>query len=136
MKLLFSTVIAAGGVLLVNLLGGCVSADVVNFDSTARPAKTESQVEVLMKEPARPHRVIARIQIGPDAFVSNYQGQTNELIKRAAALGADAVIVSYSSSVSGFMGGAPATGGYGAVGESKFTVGQVIVYEPEADLGH
>ena len=122
----------ATGLLLVGLLlSGCVSNDVVMLDSTSRPPTTESEVEVLMEKPERPHQVIARIQIGPDAFVSDYQGQTNELIKLAAALGADAVIVSYDTAVSGYVGGNATTGVYGGTAESKFTIGQAIVYESE-----
>lgn len=105
------------GLLLLDLLlSGCVSTDVVIFDSTNRTPTAESEVTVLMEKPARPHKVIARIQIGPDAFVADYQGQTKELIKRAATLGANAVIISH------------ATGGAAA---SKFTIGQAIVYESE-----
>jgi len=120
------------GLLLLSLmLSGCVSTDVVVFDSTSRPPTAESEVEVLMEKPERPHKVIARIQIGPDAFVSDYQGQTKELVKRAATLGANAVIVSYDTRVSGYVGGSATTGVYGGVAESKFTIGQAIVYESE-----
>ena len=98
------------------LLSGCVSTDLVIFDSTSRTSTTASEVKVLLEKPERPHKVIARIQIGPDAFVDDYQGQTEELIKRAATLGANAVIVSY---------------GTGGAAASKFTIGQAIVYESE-----
>jgi hypothetical protein len=121
--------------LLGSLLSACSSTDVVIFDSTSRPPTTESDVEVLLEKPDRPYQVIARIQFGPDSFVSDYQGQTNEVIKRAAALGADAVIVSYDSAVSGYTGGNAKTGVYGGTTESKFTVGQAIVYENEQDHG-
>jgi hypothetical protein len=103
----------------------------VIFDSTNRNPVAESDVEVLLEKPDRPFQVIARIQFGPDAFVSDYQSQTNEVIKRAATLGADAIIVSYDSEISGYTGGNSTTGVYGGTTESKFTVGQVIVYEDE-----
>ncbi len=131
MKLLAVSRLAAESVLLITLLSGCVATDVVRFDSTNRPPTVESKVEILTEKPVRPHKVIARIQIGPDAFVADYQSQTEELIKRAAALGADAVIVSYSTMLSGYVGGTATTGVYGAAGGSKFTVGQAIVYESE-----
>jgi hypothetical protein len=112
MRLLALALMAAESASLITLLSGCVSTDVVRFDSTNRPPTVESNVEVLHEKPVRPHKVIARIQIGPDALVADYQSQTKELIKSAAALGADAVIVSY-----------------GTAGASKFTVGQAIAYE-------
>jgi hypothetical protein len=132
MKRLTSILVAAESVLFVTLLSGCsVSSDVVRFDSTARPAAVESKVEVLLEKPARPYKVIARIQVGPDILVADYQSQTNEVIKRAAAMGADAVILSYDSEVVGSV-----AGGYGATTESKFTVGQAIVYESETKPGN
>jgi len=114
-----------------SLLTGCSSVDVVTFDSTPRPPTAESEVQVLLEKPNQSYQVIARIQFGPDAFVSDYQSQTTEVVKRAAALGADAVIVSYDSAVSGYTGGNATTGVYGGTSESKFTVGQAIVYDSE-----
>ena len=109
-----------------SLLFGCSTLDVVIYDSTSRPSTAESEVEILLEKPDRPYQVIARIQFGPDAFVNDYQSQTNEVIKRAAELGADAVIVSYDSEVVGYDG---------ATSESKVTIGQAIIYEHEPDKG-
>lgn len=132
MQRLTSILVAAEIVLLITLLSGCgVTSDVVRFDSTHRPATVDSKVEVLLEKPARPHKVIARIQIGPDILVDDYQSQTNEVIKRAAEMGADAVIFSYGSEVVGSV-----AGGYGATSEYKITVGQVIVYESDAKPGN
>lgn len=122
---------ATGVALFSFFLAGCASTDVVILDPTSRPPVAESEVEMLMEKPALAYQVIARIQFGPDAFVSDYQGQTTEVIKLAASLGADAVILSYDSEVSGYTGGNTATGVYGGTSESKFTVGQAIVYESE-----
>jgi hypothetical protein len=107
-----------------SLLFGCSTTDVVVFDSTSRPPTAENEVEVLLEKPDRPYKVIARIKFAPDAFVADYQSQTNEVIKRAAELGADVVIVSYDSEVIGY---------YGMTAESKVTIGQAIVYENEPD---
>ena len=115
--------------LVSTLLIGCSTTDVVIFDSNTRTPTAVNEVEVLLEKPERPYKVIARIQFGPDALVSNYQGQTNEVIKRAAELGADAVIVSYDAEVTGYTGGNATTGIYGGTTESKFTVGQAIIYE-------
>ena len=110
-------------------LVACSSTDIVTFDSNSRVPTVVSDVEILLDKPTRPYKIIARIQFGPDAFISDYQGQTNEVIKRAAALGAEAVILSYDSAVSGYTGGNTTTGVYGGTSESKYTVGQAIIYK-------
>jgi len=121
--------------LVAPMLSGCSTTDVVTFDSATRAPVAVDEVEVLLEKPQKPYKVIARIQFGPDAFVADYQSQTNEVVKLAAGLGADAVIVSYDSEVTGYTGGNATTGVYGGTTESKFTVGQAIVYEQESDEG-
>lgn len=116
-------------VLVALLAAGCSSLDVVTYDTSSRRAKDVDQVEVLLEKPTRGYRVIARIQFGPDAFVSDYQAQTAKVVDRAAAIGVDAVIVSYESRVSGYIGGNATGGVYGATSESNVTVGLAIVYE-------
>ena len=106
--------------LVSSLLFGCSSTDIVIYDSDNRPAKAASEVEVLLENPVRPFKTIARIQFGPDAFVSDYQSQTDYVVKQAAELGADAVILSYDSEVVGYEG---------TTSESKVTIGQAIIYE-------
>ena len=115
--------------LVSTILVGCSSTDIVTLDSTTRPPTAITEVEVLLEKPERPYKVIARIQFGPAALTNNYQSQTNQVIKRAAELGADAVIVSYSSQVAGYTGGNATTGVYGGTSERKFTVGHAIIYE-------
>ena len=84
MEIFKNVKLVLGLLLLTTLLSGCSSTDVVIFDSTSRQPTAESEVEVLLETPDRPHQVIARIQFGPDAFVSDYHGQTKAIIKRAA----------------------------------------------------
>jgi hypothetical protein len=62
------------------------------------------------------------------AFIPDYQSQTKELEKRDAALGADAVTVSYSSEQTGYFGGTVATGHYGGTAGSRIAVGEAILY--------
>lgn len=109
---------------------GCTTTDVVVFDSISRLPVAEDKVEILLEKPGRQHNVIARIQFGPDAFMDDYQSQTNEVVRRAAELGADAVIISYDSEVVGYAGS-----NYGATGESKVTIGQAIIYANKLDGG-
>jgi len=63
-------------------------------------------------------------------LIDDYQSQTSEVVRRAAELGADAVIISYDSEFVGYAGS-----NYGATGESKVTIGQAIVYANELDDG-
>ena len=114
MKLISITKLILQNIFLLIFLNGCVANDIVVFDETKRHSKSNNEVKVLLNKPERPYKVIARIQIGPDAFISDYQNQTEELVKKAAKLGADAVIISYGSSA--------------YPGASKFTVGMAIIY--------
>jgi hypothetical protein len=66
---------------------------------------------------------VARIQVGPDALVSDYEGQTQELVRLASQLGADGVILEYGSRASAYL-----ADGTGYFVESKFTAGQAFVW--------
>jgi hypothetical protein len=135
MKIFFNLMATSCLVLAGLTLLGCSTTDVVTYDSATRVPVAIDEVEVLLEKPESRYKVIARIQFGPDAFVADYQSQTDEVVKLAASLGADAVIVSYDSQVSGYTGGNATTGVYGGTTESKFTVGLAIVYEQESDGG-
>ena len=112
------------GLLLAVTLGGCsISSDTVRFDGVMRPATSPNQVQRLTTPPSQPHMIVARIQVGPDALVGDYQGQAQELVRLASQLGADGVIFEYGSRTGGYV-----VDGVGYVGESKFTVGQAFVW--------
>jgi hypothetical protein len=73
---------------LVLCVMGCAS-DIANryYAAEKYPAKPIDQVQVLYDEPSRPYTVIADFQSrGEDA---------NDMREKAAAIGADAVIVTY-----------------------------------------
>jgi|GEM_PF-6420633 hypothetical protein len=80
-----------------------------------------------MAPPNRPHKVIARIQVVPDALVADYAGQTSELVRLASKLGANGVILEYTSRLEGYVGGS-ASAVYGYTAESKMTVGEALVW--------
>ena len=112
------------GLLFVAIVGGCgISSDTVRLDSVERPATTPNQVQRLTAPPSQPHKIVARIQVGPDALVSDYEGQTQELVRLASQLGADGVILEYGSRTSGYV-----ANGTGYLAESKSTVGQAFVW--------
>jgi hypothetical protein len=54
-----------------------------------------------MTPPSRLHKVIARIQVGPEVLVADYAGRTSELVRLASELGADGVIHEYISRLEG-----------------------------------
>jgi hypothetical protein len=102
-------------------LAGCSPvSEVVRTDYSSRATRAAHEVEVFMETPKRGYKVIAMIQVGPDSFVADYSSQTKYLIKEAAMLGADAVIVEYSSRVSGYDG---------MIAESNFTRGKAIIWK-------
>ena len=111
------------------VLSACVTTDTVRFDNINRSPTLVEDIKILTKEPKQDFTVIARIQIGPDALISDYEGQTKEEVKKAAALGADAVIVTYDTSTVGYVSGTNSYGVFGSTSESKFTVGQAIAYK-------
>lgn len=111
------------------LLSACVTTDTVRFDDVNRSFKEVDNVRVLTENPDRSYKKIARIQVGPDAFISSYEAQTKEIIQVAAELGADAVIISFNSRMSSYLSGNVTTGVFGGTSESKFTVGEAIVFE-------
>ena len=133
MKRFINLLFAFSLVLIGSILSGCSAVDMVTYDASTRLPVSVDKIDVLLDKPKDPYKVIARIQFGPDAFVSDYQSQTNEVVKLAAGLGADAVIVSYDSQVTGYTGGNATTGFYGGTSESKFTVGLAIVYINQPD---
>ena len=116
------------GLLISAMLGGCtVSSDTVKMDNVQRAATAPDHVMPFTSPPVKPYMVIARIQVGPDALVSDYGGQTEEVIKLASELGADGVILEYGSTVSGYMTNS-AIGIAGYTEESKLTIGQAFVW--------
>ena len=112
------------GLSFASIVSGCgISSDTVRLDSLERPATSPNQVQRLTAPPSQPHKIVARIQVGPDALVADYERQTQELVRLASQLGADGVILEYGSRTSGYV-----ADGTGYVGESKFTVGQAFVW--------
>jgi hypothetical protein len=75
--------------IFVILGAGACSSDVANryYASEKFPPKAESEVEVLREPPSRPHVIIADFQ-------SRGEGE-RAMRRKAAAIGADAVIVQF-----------------------------------------
>ena len=82
MKNVYLLILAGAG-----LVGGCASDQAHRYYDTARyPPKVVQDVELLSEPPSRAHLVIADFQSRGES--------PDDMRKRAAAIGADAVIVS------------------------------------------
>ena len=116
------------------IIGGCTSVDTVLFTSQTFPPKNSIQeVEVLSRTPKRAHVAIAQLSVEDAA--SSFEKQQGAILKKAATLGADAVVFrrgtkrtvatpaygghaySYSSPGWGY-------GSYGGVGYSYYGYGR------------
>ena len=75
-------------------LSSCVSVDTVRLTNQQFPAKASvGEVEILDRKPSCDHVVIARLSVD-DSEYDSFQGEQEKILKKAAALGADAVIFS------------------------------------------
>ena len=116
------------------IIGGCTSVDTVLLTSQTFPPKNSIQeVEVLSRTPKRAHVAIAQLSVEDAA--SSFEKQQGAILKKAAKLGADAVVFrrgtkrtvatpayggyaySYSSPGWGY-------GSYGGVGYSYYGYGR------------
>lgn len=114
-----------GGICLIVLLAGCVSARVEYFvDPSHPPRESQASIEWLSTEPSQPHIELARITMG-SANVSE-ETLRRKILERARSLGADAVVAEgatvvsslayppfYERSLLGPMGAAFGLYGYG-----------------------
>ena len=75
----------------------CTSVDIVRLTSQQFPAKTsDTEVDVLEREPARAHIPLAALRV--KSSVSSFEAMLRKILKKAAALGADAVVFAKSQS--------------------------------------
>ena len=83
------------GVMGIGLgLSGCVSVDTVRFTNQKFPAKKSvEEVQILDRKPACDHVVLARLSVD-DSEYDSFEAEQKKILKKAAALGADAVIFS------------------------------------------
>ncbi len=78
------------------LLGAlaCTSADILRLDPTPRPQTQPDAIQVIAQEPTQPYKVIAIVSARPELMFG--QARTR-LVKEAARLGGDAVLLDNSS---------------------------------------
>jgi hypothetical protein len=105
---------------------GCMHVDVLRLDETIRPQTQPDSVRLIAQEPKQPYTVIALVSVMPDAQGGGSQdGARKRLLKEAARLGGDAVLMGTGSLTRVGTGGE-----YG--GTALLLTGKVIVFDREA----
>jgi hypothetical protein len=104
---------------------GCTSADVFRLDQTLRPQTLPDSVRLIAQEPQQPYTVIALISVRPDPTFGSQEDARTRLLKEAARLGGDAVLLGGGSLTRVGTGGE-----YG--GSQLLLTGKVIVFSREA----
>ncbi len=104
---------------------GCTSADVLRLDQTLRPRTHPDSVRLIAQEPQQPYTVIALISVRPVSVFGSQEDARKRLLKEAARLGGDAVLLGGGSLTRVGTGGE-----YG--GSELLLTGKVIVFDREA----
>ncbi len=104
---------------------GCTRADVLRLDQTLRPQTRPDSVRLIAQEPQEPYTVIALVTVRVDQILGSQQDGRNRLLKEAARLGGDAVLLGTGSMTRVGTGGE-----YG--GSQLQLTGKVIVFNREA----
>jgi hypothetical protein len=106
-------------------IGCSTSADVLRLDSTLRPQTRPDSVQVIAQEPQQRYTVIALVSVRSDPVLGSQDGARRRLVKEAARLGGDAVLLGAGSLTRVGTGGE-----YG--GSQLLLSGKVIVFDREA----
>jgi hypothetical protein len=104
---------------------GCTRADVFRLDQTLRPQTHPDSVPLIAQEPQQPYTVIALISVRPDPTFGSQDDARKRMLKEAARLGGDAVLLGAGSLTRVGTGGE-----YG--GSQLLLTGKVIVFNREA----
>jgi len=104
---------------------GCTSADVLRLDQTLRPQTSPDSVRLIAQEPQQPYTVIALVSVRPDPVFGSQDDARKRLLKEAARLGGDAVLLGAGSLTRVGTGGESG-------GSQLLLTGKVIVFDREA----
>ncbi len=104
---------------------GCTRADVLRLDQTLRPQTRPDSVRLIAQEPQEPYTVIALVSVRDDPPFTSQDDARKRLLKVAARLGGDAVLLGAGSLTRVGTGGE-----YG--GSQLLLTGKVIVFNREA----
>jgi hypothetical protein len=114
--------------LLLGTVGCTTTSDVMRIDNTARAPTPLSDVAVLVEEPSRPYSVIAVVVVSDQGWDLSLEELKQSMLRQAAALGGEAVIVGMSTSQSGTVFVPIGNMYYGVDQAEKRLIGKVIVY--------
>jgi hypothetical protein len=114
--------------LVLATVGCTTTSDVTRLDNSVRAPTAQSDVAVLVEEPSRPYSVIAMVEVSDQGWDFSLEDLKQTMLKEAAALGGDAVIVGTDTSLSGtdFVPIGNTVFGVGEV--EKKLIGKVVVY--------
>jgi hypothetical protein len=104
---------------------GCTRADVLRMDTLLRPQTHPDSVRLIAQEPQQPYTVIALVSVRSDPTFGSQGDARKRLLKEAARLGGDAVLLGAGSLTRVGTGGE-----YG--GSQLQLTGKVIVFDREA----
>ena len=110
---------------VLGTIGCTTSADVMRLDQALRPQTRPDSVQLIAQEPQQPYTVIALVTVRVDQLLGSQQDGRNRLLKEAARLGGDAVLLGDGSMTRVGTGGE-----YG--GSELQLTGKVIVFNREA----
>jgi len=104
---------------------GCTHAEVLRLDSMVRPQTSPDSVRLIAQEPQQPYTVVALLSVRSEGVWFAEGDARKRLLKEAARLGGDAVLLGTGSLTVGSTGGE-----YG--GTFRQLTGKVIVFDREA----
>ena len=110
---------------IVGIIGCATHADVLRLDSMLRAQTHPDSVRLIAQEPQQPYTVIALVSVRSDPVLGSQDGARRRLLKEAARLGGDAVLLGAGSLTRVGTGGE-----YG--GSELLLTGKVIVYTDSA----
>jgi len=112
-------------VAIVATIGCTTRADVLRLDQALRPRTHPDSVRLIAQEPQQRYTVIALVSVRSDPVLGSQDGARRRLLKEAARLGGDAVLLGAGSLTRVGTGGE-----YG--GSALLLTGKVIVFSREA----
>ncbi len=114
---------------LVALVASCATVDVLHLDNTARRPKDNFEVQLLLDEPKQPYVAIAVVVASDEGWGLSLDKIKDKLIKEAARLGGDAVIIGRESKEAGAVFTPVGNTFYAVPFEETKLVGKVIVFK-------
>ena len=110
-------------------MASCATVDVLHLDNTARRPKDNFEVQLLLDEPKQPYVAIAVVVASDEGWGLSLDKIKDKLIKEAARLGGDAVIIGRESKEAGAVFTPVGNTFYAVPFEETKLVGKVIVFK-------